>query len=114
MDQIVTLRIIIEQSMKWNSKLYVNFIDYKKAFDSVDHTTLWNLIRHFGILPKITNLIKNSYEGLTCKVVHGGKLTDQFEVKTGVRQGCLLSPFLFLLAIDWVMKSSTSCKRNGI
>ena len=113
-DQIATLRIILEQSLEWNSTLYVNFIDYEKAFDSVDRTTLWKLMRHYGIPPKITNLIKNSYEGLTCRVVHSGKLTDQFEVKTGVRQGCLLSPFLFLLAIDWVMKSATSGRRNGI
>ena len=39
-DQIATLRIIVEQSLEWNSSLIVNFIDYKKAFDSVDRTTL--------------------------------------------------------------------------
>ena len=47
-------------------------------------------------------------------MIHGGKLTENFEVRTGVRQGCLLSPFLFLLAIDWVMKTSTAQRRNGI
>ena len=51
---------------------------------------------------------------MTCRVVHGQQLTDAFQVKTGVRQGCLLSPFLFLLAIDWLMKTSTQEKRNGI
>jgi len=63
---------------------------------------------------KITNIIRNSYEGLTCRVVYSGQLTDAFLVQTGVWQGCLLSPFLFLLAIDWVMKTSTEEKRNGI
>ena len=63
---------------------------------------------------KFFNLIRNSYEGLSCRIVHEGQLTERFEVKTGVRQGCLLSPFLFLLAIDWVMKSFTNEKRNGI
>ena len=63
---------------------------------------------------KFVNLIRNSYEGLSCRVVHKGKLTEKFEVKTGVRQGCLLSPFLFILAIDWIMRTATIPKRNGI
>ncbi|CAH2245941.1 Hypothetical predicted protein [Pelobates cultripes] len=51
---------------------------------------------------------------MTCRVIHGGQLTNSFQVKTGVRQGCLLSLFLFLVAIDWIMKTSTSERRNGI
>ncbi|VDO96660.1 unnamed protein product [Schistosoma curassoni] len=43
-DQIATLRIIVEQSIEWNSSLYINFIDYEKAFDSVDRGTLWKLL----------------------------------------------------------------------
>ena len=113
-DQIATLRIIIEQSIEWNSSLYVCFVDYEKAFDSLDRETLWKLLRHYGVPMKFVNLIKNSYSGMTCKVVHGGTLSDGFEVKTGVRQGCLLSPFLFLLAIDWIMKTTTEGRNNGI
>ena len=63
---------------------------------------------------KFANLIQNYYEGLSCRVVHEGKLTEKFEVKTGVRQGCLLSPFLFILAIDWIMRTATIPKSNGI
>ncbi|VDP00733.1 unnamed protein product [Schistosoma margrebowiei] len=106
-DQIATLRNIVEQSTEWNSSLYINFIDYEKAFDSVDRTTLWKLLRHYGVPQKIVNIIQNSYDGLHCKILHGGQLTKSFEVETGVRQGCLLSPFLFLLVIDWIMKTST-------
>ncbi|VDP78017.1 unnamed protein product, partial [Schistosoma curassoni] len=47
--QIATLRIIVEQSIEWNSSLYINYIDYEKAFDSVDRTTLWKLLRHYGV-----------------------------------------------------------------
>ncbi|CAI2732166.1 unnamed protein product [Schistosoma spindalis] len=113
-DQIATLRIIVEQSIEWNSSLYINFIDYEKAFDSVDRRTLWKLLRHYGVPEKIVNIIRNSYDGLQCKVVHGGQLTDAFQVRTGVRQGCLLSPFLFLLVVDWIMKTSTSERNYGI
>lgn len=104
-DQIATLRIILEQSLEWNSPLYVNFIDYEKRFDSVDRQSIWKLLRHYGVPEKITNIIRNSYEGMTCRVVHRQQLTDSFHVRTGVRQDCLLSPLLFLLAIDWVTKT---------
>ena len=113
-DQIATLRVIVEQSLEWNTSLYINFIDYEKAFDSVDRNTLWKLLRHYGVPEKIVSLIRKSYDGMNNRVVHGQQLTDSFKVHTGVRQGCLLSPFLFLLAIDWVMKESTAGKRNGI
>ena len=113
-DQIATLRIILEQSLEWRTPLYVNFIDYEKAFDSVDRDSLWKLLRHYGVPVKIVSIIRKSYEGMSCRVIHGQHLTESFQVRTGVRQGCLLSPFLFLLAIDWVMRQTTSLGRNGI
>ena len=113
-DQIAALRCIVEQSMEWDSPLIVTFVDYEKAFDSVDRRLLWRLLEHYGIPPKIINLIKAIYDGTSCRVVHSGKLTESFPVNTGVRQGCLLSPFLFLLAIDWIMKMSVDGKRTGI
>ena len=51
--------------MEWNSSLYINFIDYEKAFDSVD--TLWKLLEHYGIPEKIITIIQQSYEGMTCR-----------------------------------------------
>ena len=63
-DQIATLRIIMEQTLEWNASLYINFVDYEKAFDSVDRNTLWKLLRHYRIPEKITNLIKVSYENI--------------------------------------------------
>ncbi|VDP37875.1 unnamed protein product [Schistosoma curassoni] len=79
-DQITTLRIIVEQSVEWNSSLFINFIDYEKSFDSVDRRTLWELLRHYGVPMKIVNIIRNSLNGLQCKVVHGGQLTDAFQI----------------------------------
>ena len=113
-DQIATLRIIVEQSLEWNSPLYINFIDYEKAFDSVDRETLWKLLRHYGIPEKIISLIQKTYQGMSCKVLHAGQMSDSFDVHTGVRQGCLLSPFMFLLVIDWIMKTTTAGRKNGI
>ena len=57
-DQIASLRIIVEQSLEWNSPLYINFIDYEKAFDSVDRELMWKLLRHYGVPKKIISLIR--------------------------------------------------------
>ena len=113
-DQIASLRIIIEQSQEWNSPLYINFIDFEKALDSVDRHTLWRLMKHYGIPEKIISIVQSIYQGMFCRVVHSGQISESFEAKTGLRQGCLLSPFLFLLVIDWIMKSVTSNRNNGI
>ena len=113
-DQIATLRIIVEQSLEWNSPLIVNFLDYEKAFDSIDRELLWKIMRHYGIPEKIVSLVRNMYEGTCCRIVHNGQLTDRFDIRTGVRQGCLLSPFLFILALDWLMRQATKGNRNGI
>jgi len=95
---------------KWKMK----DVDYKKAFDSINRDLLWKLLRHYGIPTKLVSLIKNSYEGIGCRVIHCGQLTKHFEVKTGIRQGRFLSPFVFLLVIDWIMKICTKQRRNGI
>ena len=57
--------------------LYVNFVDYEKAFDNLDRETSWKLLRHYGVPMNFVNLIRNSYEGLSCRVVHKGQLTEK-------------------------------------
>ena len=106
-DQISSLRIILEQSTELNTPLYANFIDYSKAFDSIDRSTLWKIMANYGIPDKLINLIKSMYKDSGGQILHKGKLTDFFSIVTGVRQGCLISPFLFLLAIDWILIRST-------
>ena len=86
--------------------LYLNFIDFQKAFDSIDYQVLWNILGHYGIPPKIISVIKLLYEGFSCQVIHSGTMTAPFPVTTGGRQICLLSPLLFLIVIDWIGKTA--------
>ena len=71
-------------------------------------------MRHYGIPEKIVNLVRSLYVGTNCQVSHDGQLSEPFQINTGVRQGCLLSPFLFTLAVDWILKESTKGKKCGV
>ena len=69
---------------------------------------------NYGIPSKIISLVKNTYEGTNCCILHEGGLTESFSIESGVRQGCLLSPFLFLLAGYCILRETTTGSRNGI
>ena len=114
MDQIFALRNILEQSLEWNTSLCINFIDFQKAFDSVHRESLWKILQAYGLPPKIINLIKMFYDNFECSIILGNTIAEAFPVKSGVRQGCILSPILFLVTIDWVMRQATSLRSRGI
>ena len=114
MDQIFALRNILEQSLEWSTSLCINFIDFQKAFDSVHHESLWKILQAYGLKPKIINLIKMFYNNFECSIILGNTITEAFPVKSGVRQGCVLSPILFLVTIDRVMRKATSLRSRGI
>ena len=94
--------------------LYANFIDFEKAFDSIHRDSLWKILRHYGMPSKLVNVIKMFYSDFKSQVICNAALTEVFSVTTGVKQGCILSPFLFILGIGWVMKQVTSGGRGGI
>ena len=89
-------------------------MDFEKAFDSLDREAIWRILRHYGIRNKFINMLKVQYQDFTCQVLHGGTMTEPFEVKTGVKQGCLLSPLLFLVVLDWVSMNAYEGKRLGL
>jgi len=85
-DLINTLRIILEQSIEWQSILYVTFIYFEKAFDSVKREIMWLTLQQYGIPRKIIQIIKKLYDGFKCKISHEEKLSDFIKVINGVRQ----------------------------
>lgn len=63
---------IIEQSIEWQPSLYVTFVDFEKAFVSVDGETIWKLMHHYGIPQKFINIIQHLYEDSSCQIIHCG------------------------------------------
>uniref|UniRef100_A0A3P9MG11 Reverse transcriptase domain-containing protein n=1 Tax=Oryzias latipes TaxID=8090 RepID=A0A3P9MG11_ORYLA len=110
-EQIFALRNIIEQSAEWQQQLSVNFIDFEKAFDSVHRDSLWRILRAYGVPTHMIKLIRSFYNNYRCCV---GGSDIWFEVKTGVRQGCVMSALLFNVVIDWVMRRTTEAGPTGI
>ena len=114
-DQIATLRIIVVQTMAWNTGLYMVFADFQKAFDSLDREVLWKILHHYVVPEKIVRMIRVFYDGFQARVLHEGEMTAwSFSINTGVRQGCLLSPLLFLLALDWVSRQAFGDNKTRI
>lgn len=105
-EHINTVRIIVEQSVEWRSPLYLVFIDFKRAFDTINYYALWQILKMKGVPRKIINIIQQMYEGSSSKIVHEGEMSRSIEVSQGVKQGCPLSPILFNLALDWVMQQA--------
>ena len=113
-EQVFILRNIIEQSIEWQAPLYINFVDFAKAFDSLDRSRLWKILRHYGIPSELVYLIKAMYADSCYSVIDNGKMSNWFDVKTGVRQGCVMSGFLFIMAVDWVMTNTVRNRRRGL
>ena len=102
-DAIFVTRQILEKAKERNIQVHMNFIDFKSAFDTIWRKALWKMMISFGIDEKIVRIIENLYKDTECAVVIDGNITQWFSVKVGVRQGCLLSPNLFNIFLDFVM-----------
>jgi len=95
----------------------VNFIDFRKAFDSIHRPALWRIVRilqQYGLPTKIITVIQKLSEESSSAVRVNGDTSGWFQVETGVRHGCILSTLLFAIAIDWVLRRTTDNSTGGI
>jgi hypothetical protein len=111
-DQINALRIIVEQSCEFNSPLCMLFIDFKQAFDCVDQEAMWKILARYGVPAKLIAIIKELYRDANLQVVHQSMIGPGFVVNSGVKQGCILSPLLFNIVLDFVMRIVNKKKRG--
>ena len=105
-DQIANIHWIVEKRREFQENIYFRFIDYTKAFDCVDHNELWKILKDMGIPDHLTCLLRNLYAGQEATVRIGHGTTDWFQIRKGVFQGCILSPCLFNLYAEYVMRNA--------
>ena len=105
-DQIANIHWIIKKARKFQKNIYFCFIDYAKAFDCVDHNKLWKILKGLGIPDHLTCLLRNLYAGQEATVRTGHGTTDWFQIGKGVRQGFILSPCLFYLYAEFIMRNA--------
>ena len=105
-DQIANIRWIMEKAREFQKNIYFCFIDYAKAFDCVDHSKLWKILKEMGISNHLICLLRNLYAGQEATVKTGHGTTDWFQIGKGVRQGCVLSPCLFNLYAEYIMRNA--------
>ena len=96
----------MEIAREFQKNIYFCFIDCAKGFNCVDHNKLWKILKEMGIPDHLTCLLRNLYAGQEATVITGHGTTDWFHIGKGVRQGCILSPSLFNLYAEYIMKNA--------
>ena len=105
-DQIANIHWIIKKAKEFQKNIYFCFIAYAKVFDCVDHNKLWKILKEMGIPDHLTCLLRNLYTGQEATVRTGRGPTDWFQIGKRVRQGCILSPCLFNLYAEYIMRNA--------
>ena len=105
-DQIDNIRWIIEKAREFPKNIYFCFLDYAKAFDCVDHNKLWKILKEMGVPDHLTCLLRNLYAGQEATVRTGRGSTDWSQIRKGILQGCMLSPCLFILYAEYIMRNT--------
>ena len=105
-DQIDNICWIIEKAREFQKNIYFCFIDYAKAFDSVDHNKLWKILKKMGITDHLICLLRNLYAGQEATVRTAHRTTDWFQIGKGVCQGCILSLCLFNLYAEYIIRNA--------
>ena len=105
-DQIANIRWIIKKARELQKNINFCFIDYAKAFDCVDHKKLWKILKEIGIPDHLTCILRNLYAGQEATIRTEHETTDWFQIRKGVWQGWILSPFLFNLYSEYIMRNA--------
>ena len=98
-NNIHLLRDLIDLVNKNNEEACFLFLDQEKAFDRVNHSFLFKVLQQFGFGESFIQWIRVLYANASTNVLINGFLTENIALKSGVRQGCPLSPYLFLLVM---------------
>ena len=113
-DMIFSLRQIQEKAVEQYRDLYIIFIDFRKAFDTVDRLLLWKVLEAFGCPPLLVKIIREFHDGTKGRVSVGNDLSEEIAVSHGTKQGCVLAPTLFSLFLTVVLLIMQEETNDGI
>jgi len=105
-DQIANIRWIIKKARQLQKNIYLCCIGHAKAFDCVYHNQLWKILKEMGIPDHLTCLLRNLYAGQEATVRTGHGSTEWFQIGKGIRLGCIMSPCLFNLYAEYIMRNT--------
>ena len=103
-DHIANMRWIMERQREYGQEIHICFIDYSKAFDCINHDLMWKTLIEMGIPKHLIQLLRGLYEDQVAVIRTEFGDTDKFKIKKGVRQGCILSPVLFNLYAERIIR----------
>ena len=106
-DQIWVARQVIEKATEYRTPVHLSFVDLTKAYDSVDRTALVAVLRSYGVPHQLVNIIQELHTDTRCHVRTRDGVSEDFQVRSGVRQGCVLSPLLFNCFMDRIVREAT-------
>lgn len=112
-DQITNLRIIMQKAHDHQQPLFMCFVDYTKAFESVSHQKLWVTMLDMDYPPHLVDLLSKLYCKQRAKVKAASTTSDWLQIKRGVRQGCVRSPYLFNILSEMVMREALEGVKGG-
>ena len=109
-NQVLALRRVIEGVKKTNLSAVMVFVDFCKAFDSINHATMFKILHAYGIPPRILEVLRLSYSNLRAKTKSPDGDTEYFKIHAGVMQGDTLARFLFIIVLDFALRNAINGK----
>jgi hypothetical protein len=113
-DMIFSLRQLQEKCREQHKPLFIAFIDLTKAFDLVNREGLFKILSKIGCPPKLLSLIRSFHEGMKGTVLYDGQSSEAFDIRNGVKQGCVLAPTLFGIFFSMVLKHAFGTSNEGV
>ena len=111
---IFTFRQLQEKAIDQQRSLYIVFMDFSKAFNTVNRWTLWKVLKACGCPESFIDMIRQFHVGMTGRVSIGGDISDAFPINHRVKQGCVLAPTLFTLYLGAVLETMTANLASGV
>ena len=114
-DAIAVVKRLEQECRRTGTRAYITYIDIAKAYDSVPRRLLFHVLRHYGLEEEMVAMLQLLYTDTMGQVVMNGTTSESFTITSGVKQGCILSPLLFNVYLDCVVRQCVEeLRKDGV